>query len=419
MAESKVQIFNHLKIHSQYSICEGAIKIDDLKDFSKENKIRSLALCDSVNLCGALEFAEKISKVGTQPIIGTQINFKYADTVGQLPLYALNEKGYKRIIELSSLSYLKNDELSDPHLDLSELFIKHEGVSIFSGTINGLFGRLFDKGKFTEIVELYTKLKENFNNRFYLEIQRHGDQNELNFEKFNLSKSLEIDIPLIATNEVFYLEKEMHEAHDALICIKNKTYVNDKDRPKLSKNHNLKSDKEMLDLFADLPEALLNNYYLPYKCSFKANYSKPLLPEIVSSNDTSSEKILETQAIDGLNEKFNKKFIKIDEDNNKGDIYKKYKERLLHEIKIINQMNYSSYFLIVSDYIKWAKNNDIPVGPGRGSGAGSLVAWCLSITDVDPLKFNPVPSLFLDEERVRKIVPESSAKLDLICNLPE
>ena len=151
MAESNFQNFNHLKIHTQYSICEGAIKIDDLKEFSKQNKIKSLALCDTTNLCGALEFAEKISKVGTQPIIGTQINFKYGDTTGMLPLFALNEEGYKRIIELSSLSYLKNDELSDPHLNFVELLNNNNGVALFSGTINGLFGQLFDKGKFTEI----------------------------------------------------------------------------------------------------------------------------------------------------------------------------------------------------------------------------------------------------------------------------
>ena len=144
MAESKVQNFNHLKIHSQYSICEGAIKIDDLKEFSKDNKIRSLALCDTANLCGALEFAEKISKIGTQPIIGTQINFKIDDNIGLLPLFALNQNGYKRIIELSSLSYLNNNQSSEPHLNIEELFDKTDGVALFSGTIHGLFGELFN-----------------------------------------------------------------------------------------------------------------------------------------------------------------------------------------------------------------------------------------------------------------------------------
>jgi DNA polymerase-3 subunit alpha len=219
MSESTAQNFNHLKIHSQYSICEGAVKIDDLQDFSKSKKIKSLGLCDTSNLCGALEFAEKISKVGTQPIIGTQINFKYGDCTGLLPLFALNEEGYKRIIKLSSISFLENDELSEPHIDFKELLEDNSGVAVFSGTIFGLFGELFNKGKFSDILELYKKLKSNFGDRFYLEIQRHGDQNELSFEKFNLNKSLELEIPLIATNEVFYLDKDMHEAHDALICI--------------------------------------------------------------------------------------------------------------------------------------------------------------------------------------------------------
>ena len=148
MPESNSQKFNHLKIHSQYSICEGAIKIENLKNYCKENKIKTIGLSDTSNLCGALEFAENISKVGTQPIIGTQIYFNYEDTTGLLPLIALNEKGYKRIIELSSRSYLENDALSDPHLDIKELLMNTEGVVVLSGTIHGLFGKLFDKGRF-------------------------------------------------------------------------------------------------------------------------------------------------------------------------------------------------------------------------------------------------------------------------------
>ncbi|MDC0405355.1 PHP domain-containing protein, partial [Candidatus Pelagibacter sp.] len=267
--------FNHLKIHTQYSICEGAVKIDDLQEFSKLNKIKSLALCDTSNLCGALEFAEKISKVGTQPIIGTQINFKFSDCVGLLPLYALNEEGYKRIIKLSSTSFLENDELSDPHIDFEELLKDNTGVAIFSGTIFGLFGELFNKGKFSDIFELYKKLKLNFDDRFYIEIQRHGDQNELGFEKFNLNKSLELEIPIIATNEVFYLNKDMHEAHDALICIGNKTYVNEKSRIRLSNQHYLKNNSEMTELFSDLPEALENNYNFPLRCNFRPLFSNP------------------------------------------------------------------------------------------------------------------------------------------------
>ena len=400
MAESQFQKFNHLKIHSQYSICEGAVKIDDLKDFSKDEKIKSFGICDTTNLCGALEFAEKISKVGTQPVIGTQINFKFENTIGLLPLYALDEKGYKRIIELSSFSYLENEIPTEPHLDFNKLLNKNDGIAIFSGTIHGLFGQLFDKGKFSEIKDLYSKLKLNFSDRFYIEIQRHGDQNEKIFEKFNLSKSYELKIPLIATNEVFYINKEMHDAHDALICIKNKTYVNEKNRIRFSDQHYLKNDIEMKELFSDLPEALENNYNFPYRCSFKPLFSKPILPNISSEKGGNADETLKLNSLNGLKEKFINHFNLSEKDFLKDKDFLKYKDRLDHELDIIIEMRYSSYFLIVSDYIKWAKENDIPVGPGRGSGAGSLVAWCLSITNVDPIKFNLIFERFLNPDRI-------------------
>ena len=400
MDESQKENFNHLKIHSQYSICEGAIKIDELKDYTKENKIKAIALCDSENLCGALEFAEKLSKVGTQPIIGSQINFKIDDTIGLLPLFALNENGYKRIIELSSLSYLKNDNLSDPHLIFDELLNKTEGLALFSGTINGLFGKLFNKGKFNEIQKIYAKLKSKYEDRFYIEIQRHGDQNEIEFEKFNLSNSLNLEIPLIATNEVYYLDKNMHEAHDALICIKNKTYINEKNRIKYTNQHYLKNNSEMSELFADLPEALENNYNFPYRCSFRPLSSKPILPNISSNEGENADEILKRNSLEGLKEKFEKIFKVQNKQTDSNEIYLQYKDRLDHELDIIIEMKYASYFLIVSDYIKWAKENDIPVGPGRGSGAGSLVAWCLSITDVDPIKFNLIFERFLNPDRI-------------------
>ena len=400
MAESDFKTFNHLKIHSQYSICEGAVKIDDLSDFSKENKIKSLGLCDTSNLCGALEFSEKISKVGTQPIIGTQINFKFGNTLGLIPLFALNEKGYKRIIYLSSLSYFNKDDLSDPYLDFDELLKDTSGVAIFSGTIFGLFGKLFEKGKFSEISKLYLDLKQKYSDRFYIEIQRHGDQNEIGFEKFNLNQSSGLKIPLIATHEVFYINKTMHEAHDALICIKNKTYINEKNRIKLSNQHYYKSNLEIIELFSDLPEALENNFYFPYRCSFKPQISKPILPNISSDKGGDAEVVLKNESLKGLKEKFMHKLNIPKDDLSKHENFLKYKDRLDHELSIIIKMKYASYFLIVSDYIKWAKKNHIPVGPGRGSGAGSLVAWCLSITDVDPIKFNLIFERFLNPDRI-------------------
>ena len=400
MLELKNQKFNHLKIHTQYSICEGAIKIDKLKDFCKENKIPCIGLSDTSNLFGALEFAENISKIGTQPIIGTQINFRFEDTTGLLPLIALNEKGYKKIIELSSRSYLENDALSDPHLDLKELLVDTDGVALLSGTIHGLFGKLFEKGRFDEITKLYKSLSLNYGDKFYLEIQRHGDHNEIAFEKFNLQQSTKIELPVIATNEVYYLTPDMQEAHDALTCIGSKTYINEKNRIKYSNQHYFKSHEEMSKLFSDLPEALENNFNLPLRCNFRPQFSKPVLPNISSEKGGSADEILKTDSLNGLKEKFLNVFKIKNENIENNKNFLKYKNRLDHELNIIIEMKYPSYFLIVSDYIKWAKKNDIPVGPGRGSGAGSLVAWCLSITDVDPIKFNLIFERFLNPDRI-------------------
>ncbi len=398
--DEKNQNFNHLKIHTQYSICEGAIKIDELKNFCKNNKIKSIGLSDTSNLCGALEFSEEISRAGTQPIIGTQINFKFNNLIGNIPLIAKTRKGYETILKLSSDSYLQNNNEHQPCCCLDDLIKNSDGLIVLSGSLHSLSGKLFQKNKLNHLNDLYALLNKKFGDDFYIEIQRHNDQNEKQFELFNLNLSNELKIPIIATHEVFYLNKSMHEAHDALLCIKNKAYINDKNRSKLTNNHDLKTDKEMHELFSDLPEALLNNFYLPYKCNFKANFSKPLLPEIVSINDSNSDKILAIQAIEGLKKKFKENFIKIKNNRTKEEVVNLYEDRLNHEIKIISQMKYSSYFLIVSDYIKWSKNNDIPVGPGRGSGAGSLVAWCLSITDIDPIKFNLIFERFLNPDRI-------------------
>ena len=392
--------FNHLKIHTQYSICEGAIKIDDLKNYCKENKIKSAGLSDTSNLCGSLEFSENISKSGTQPIIGTQIFFKYNNEIGLLPLIAKSESGYKKIIELSTKSYLSNEQVLEPYCNFNDLLNESNDTIILSGSINCLIGKLFNKAKFSEIETIYKNLKKIYKDNFYIEIQRHNDQNEKSFETYNLELSKKYEIPIIATQEVYYLDKSMHDAHEALICIGQKTYLNDKNRVTFSNHHYLKSSDEMKKLFSDLPEALENNYNLPFRCSFRPLPSKPILPNISSDKSGNADKILTEYSNEGLIKKFLNIF-KIPKDKIQADSkFKIYKERLNHELKIITEMKYAGYFLIVSDYIKWAKNNDIPVGPGRGSGAGSLVAWCLSITDVDPIKFNLIFERFLNPDRI-------------------
>ena len=392
--------FNHLKVHSQYSICEGAAKINELAEFCKKNKVPSIGISDTSNLCGALEFSENLSKSGTQPIIGTQINLSYAGELGLIPLIAKSKKGYKSIIELSSKSYLDSDNLSLPHCKIEDLLEIGKDIIVLTGSVNGLIGKLFDKAKYNDIKEIYKLLNKIFINNFYIEIQRHNDENEKNFENFNLKKSEELDIPIIATNEVFYIDKNMHEAHDALICIGNKTYISEKNRIKYSNQHYFKSDEEMEKLFSDLPEALENNYNIIFKCNFRPTYSKPVLPNISSEKGGNADEILIKDSQNGLKEKFLKNFQISQEKIKKDEKFKVYKERLDHELKIIIEMKYSSYFLIVSDYIKWAKSNNIPVGPGRGSGAGSLVAWCLSITDIDPIKFNLIFERFLNPDRI-------------------
>jgi len=399
MKESINKTFNHFKVHTQYSICEGAVLIDNLKDFCKTNKIKSIGLSDTYNLSGALEFSEKLASVGTQPIIGTQILFKYKDFTGFIPLIAKNNDGYKNIIELSSKSYLENSEITEPHCNFDDLLNKSSGIIVLSGSIRCLIGNLFNKGLFQEVNDIITKLSKKFNDDFYIEIQRHNDLNEKEFENFNLNISKKFDLPIIASNEVYYLDQNMFEAHDALMCIGKKAYVNDVNRIKLSNQHYFKSSEVMIDLFKDLPEALANNFSLPYKCSFRPLPSKPILPNI-SSSDIDANDLLKNESYKGLEDKFNK-ILKIEKQNlDKNHNYHIYKQRLDHEIKIIIEMNYAGYFLIVSDYIKWAKKNNIPVGPGRGSGAGSLVAWCLSITDIDPIKFNLIFERFLNPDRI-------------------
>ena len=170
--------FNHIKIHTQYSICEGALKIDELSDFCKKKRVKVLGLSDSFNLCGALEFSENISKSGTQPILGTQVNFKYKDIIGKVPLIAKSENGYKSIIQLSSKSFIENDNLEVPHCDIGELLSLSGDIIVLSGSLNSLTGKLFEKDKISEIENMYNLLKKKFENDFYIEIQRHNDFNE-------------------------------------------------------------------------------------------------------------------------------------------------------------------------------------------------------------------------------------------------
>jgi len=400
MSEVINKEFVHLKIHTQYSICEGALRTADLAKYCKNNKVKAVGLCDSNNLCGALEFSESIAKSKTQPIIGTQININYKGHFGKLPLFAKSLEGYKNLIKLSSKSFLEIKENEDPHCSIDEIEKNFEGIIILSGSFDGLVGKLFFKNLNHEILLLFKRLKLIFKDNFYVEIQRHDDDGEKLYEKFLLSVCDKLDLPILATHEVYYLDKDMHEAHDAYLCVGEKTYVNVKDRRKYSNQHYLKTSEEMCKLFEDLPDALKNNQNFPYRICYRPKNSLPVLPDIQTNKVKNIDELLKKDSINGLKKKLDEYIFPFCDQNNKENIKKIYNDRLQHEINIISKMKYSSYFLIVADYINWAKKNNIPVGPGRGSGAGSLVAWVLSITDIDPIKFDLIFERFLNPDRI-------------------
>ena len=397
---SNVRIFNHFKIHSQYSICEGAIKLDELSEFCKESKIKVAGICDSFNLCGALEFSEKISKSGTHPIIGTQINFYIDEVIGKLPLFATTSLAYKNLIKLSSKSYIDSDEKTDPHCKFDDLKPIHKDLILLSGNHRDLFGKLFKLNKLKQIEENIKALNDLFKNNFYLEIQRHNEPGEENFENYLIQLSEKYKIPLIATQEIYYLKQDMYEAHDALVCIGQKNFVDDGNREKFSDQHYIKKNDDLLELFKDIPEALENNFNFSYRFNFKPKKSSPVLPSIQTDQNITIEDELLAQAKNGLKNRLENFIIKKNEKINSLELSKIYEDRLIHEFNIIKSMNYAGYFLIVSDYIKWAKKNNIPVGPGRGSGAGSLIAYCLDITDIDPIEFDLIFERFLNPDRI-------------------
>jgi len=395
--------FNHIKIHTQYSICEGAVKIADLAGYLKKNPVNAIGISDSLNLSGALEFSELVSKAGAHPIIGTQINLNFQEIIGKISLIAKSETGYKNLINLSSNSYLKVNKDQVPQINLMELLSNAKDLIILFGGKNTLASELILNNQEKLLSNLITELKNNFKDNLYFEIQRHGEIGEKTIENFLIEKSSINKIPLIATHEVFYLSKETYEAHDAYICVGQRTYVDEKSRLTYSEEHYFKSNHEMVEIFKDLPDALENNHYFKYFCTYRPLISKPLLPSYSINSETkeSLDEYLFHLAKSGLSLKLDDKILKnITDEKLKQELNLKYQSRLEYELKMISKMKFAGYFLIVADYIAWAKNNNIPVGPGRGSGAGSLVAYALSITELDPIKFGLIFERFLNPDRI-------------------
>ncbi|RJE86632.1 DNA polymerase III subunit alpha [Paracoccus onubensis] len=390
---SKSPRFIHLRTHSEHSLLEGAIPVGKLPALAADAGMPAVALTDTDAMFAALEFSVKAMDKGVQPIIGCQITLQ-ADETGPVVLLAQNHQGWLNLMALSSCLYLREGN-ARAHVTLDELCERSEGLICLTGGATGPLGKLIALGQGDKAAALADRLADAFPTRIYIELQRHPGENgglmeaEAASEAGLISLAYAKELPLVATNDVYFPKPGMYEAHDALICIAEKAYVDQSQpRRRLTPQHYFKSAEEMAVLFADLPEAIENTVEIARRCAFAVSRHKPILPRF--ADDEVEE--LRRQARAGLEARLKviPHAVPVED----------YHERLEFELGIIEQMGFPGYFLIVADFIKWAKDHDIPVGPGRGSGAGSLVAYALTITDLDPLRYNLLFERFLNPERV-------------------
>jgi len=393
--------FIHLRLHTEYSLLEGAMRVKKLPTMVAEAGMPAVAVTDTNNMFCALEFSETAAKAGVQPILGCQIDVDY-DPVrpGERPvpcapmvLLVQDRQGYENLMKLNSCLYLRGDNTL-PHVTLDQLAQHGAGLICLTGGPDGPLGRLLQTGNRAKAEALLTRLQAIYADRLYIELQRHpGEGGAPEAERLTERPSVELayarELPLVATNDVYFPKPAMYAAHDALICIAQGAYVDQSEpRRRLTPQHHFKSPEEMAALFADLPEALENTVEIARRCSYRARTLDPILPRF--AEDEVEE--LRRQARAGLEERL----AVIPHAAPVAD----YEARLDFELGIIEGMGFPGYFLIVADFIKWAKDHDIPVGPGRGSGAGSLVAYALTITDLDPLRYSLLFERFLNPERV-------------------
>ncbi|MEM6595406.1 MAG: DNA polymerase III subunit alpha [Pseudomonadota bacterium] len=393
--------FIHLRTHSEYSLLEGALRVKKLPGMCAETGMPAVALTDTNNMFAALEFSEYAAGAGVQPIIGCQVDLAYEQAApgekqrapAPIVLLAQNEGGYENLMKLNSCLYL-DAEGQLPQVTLEELALYSDGLICLTGGPDGPIGRHLRGGQMPKAEALLRQLAQTYPDRLYVELQRHPGEDGLPeaeklSERGHIEMAYAMELPIVATNDAYFPKPEMYEAHDALICIAEGAYVDQQgERRKLTPQHYFKSPQEMATLFADLPEALENTVEIAKRCAFKAYKRDPILPKF--ADDEVEE--LRRQAVEGLQERL--------EVIPHAASVEEYEKRLDFELGIIEGMGFPGYFLIVADFIKWAKEKDIPVGPGRGSGAGSLVAYALTITDLDPLRYSLLFERFLNPERV-------------------
>lgn len=407
--------FVHLRVHTAYSLSEGAIHVKDLVKQCVGHHMPAVAVTDTNNMFGALEFSTYAASSGVQAIPGVTLSVKLptnkqkksskpqkkSDEPAQLVLIAQSDAGYRNLMKIVSMAHLTSDPQTGVQIDITDLEPLTEGVICLSGGINGPVGRLLVDGNAEEALHCMKVLKSYFVDRLYVEIARHGEETEKRTEEAFLDMAYELDLPLVATNQPFFVGPDMYQPHDALLCMAESTYVAATDRRKVNPEYRFKSAEEMCALFADLPEAIENTLNIAQRCHFGVEEIDPLLPNFTSGLGVSEEDLLKEDSEKGLRFRLNTKAQRDGLTAGKQEEWEsEYWDRLDFELKVINQMGFPGYFLIVADFIQWAKDNSVPVGPGRGSGAGSVVAWALKITDLDPLQFSLLFERFLNPERV-------------------
>lgn len=412
--EAPARPFVHLRVHSAYSLLEGALQLGAIVGHAVKDQAPAVAISDTNNLFGALEFAQKAVKDGIQPIIGCQVDLAFVgetndgqrDRRRQGPdlrpvvFLAASEAGYANLVRLISRAYLETPAGEPVHVSTDMVGDCAGDVICLTGGPRGPIGTaLFDDRNDLAETRLLA-LKTLFGNRLYVELERVTNYDR-EVEQATIELAYRHELPLVATNEAFFSSREDFEAHDALIAIAEGSVVAADERRRLTPDNHLKSQAEMARLFEDLPEAVDNTIEIARRCSYYPKNRKPILPRFTGADVSDAEAAesaeaeeLARQAREGLNVRFATRGL------HSGFTEEQYRERLEFEIGIIQRMKFPGYFLIVSDFIKWAKQHDIPVGPGRGSGAGSLVAYALLITDVDPLRFSLLFERFLNPDRV-------------------
>ena len=395
--------FVHLRVHSAYSLSEGAIHVKDLVGLSKGAAMPAVAVTDTNNIFGALEFSGAAAKSGVQPIVGCQLRIVTddADQGGTMVFLAQNDGGYRNLLKLLSYAYMQSENAHDPRIPLDVLEAHSGGLIALTGGPLGPLGRLIADGQIPAAETWLSRVKAAFADRLYIEIQRHGLGIEHQTEPAFLDLAYAHDIPLVATNEVFFASRDMHEAHDALICIAESTYLSQSERRRLTSDHYFKSAAEMRRVFEDLPEAADNTLVIAQRCAFMVESIAPILPPYDCGEGRTEQDELRAQAKAGLEERLEAHVFEPSMDAEAREkAAEPYRRRLDYELDVIIQMGFPGYFLIVADFIQWTKDQGIPVGPGRGSGAGSVVAWSLKITDLDPLRWGLLFERFLNPERV-------------------